>query len=270
VDVQLGQVTVPNFTASGAATASMQGLRRFGIELVRRYHRQTVTADAPVPGEPALFVCNHGFGGIIDLNVLAMLATLEELHVTRPVTYLTHQAAWTLKVGPLLETIGARPASRRTAIEAFAAGRHVCVFPGGDVDAGKAFADRNKIVFAGRSGFARLAIDAGVPIVPIVTAGAGESLFVLTDGQRIAKTLRLHRLLRSRTLPVSLSAPWGLSIGVAGVLPYLPAPTKLRTRVLARIDPGPGEEPQQFADRVATAMQNALDDMTRARRPLLG
>ena len=79
--------------------------------------------------------------------------------------------------------------------------------------------------------------------------------------------MRLHRLLRARTLPVSLSAPWGLSVGL---LPYLPAPTKLTTRVLARIDPGPGEEPWQFADRVVTAMQSALDDMTRARRPLLG
>jgi 1-acyl-sn-glycerol-3-phosphate acyltransferase len=253
-----------------AATASMQALRWFGIELVRHYHRQTVTADAPLPDEPALLVGNHGFGGITDLNVLAMLAALEELHVTRPVTYLTHQLVWTFKAGPLLESIGARPASRVVAMEAFAAGQHVCVFPGGDVDAAKAFSDRNKIVFANSSGFARLAIDAGVPIVPVVTAGAGESLLVLTDGQRLARALRLHRLLRARTLPVSLSAPWGLSIGVAGVLPYLPAPTKLTTRVMARIDPGPGEEPQQFANRVATAMQSALDDMTRARRPLLG
>ena len=258
---------MPDLSDSAAATASMQALRRVGIALVRRYHRQTVTADAPVPDEPALLVCNHGFGGISDLNVLAMLAALEELQVTRPVTYLTHQLAWTLKVGPLLETIGARPASRGAAMAAFAAGRHVCVFPGGDVDAAKSFADRNKIVFAGRTGFARLAIDADVPIVPVVTAGAGESLLVLTDGQRLAKTLRLHLLLRARTLPVSLSAPWGLTIGL---LPYLPAPTKLTTRILARIDPRPGETPQQLADRVVTAMQSALDDMTRARRPLLG
>ena len=155
-------------------------------------------------------------------------------------------------------------------------GRHglprvfVVVFPGGDVDAMKPFEDRNRIVFGGRSGFARLAIENKVPIVPIVTAGAGESLLVLTSGQRLARAARLDKLLRLKTVPVTVSLPWGLNIGAVGVLPYLPLPTKLDTRVLAVIDQLDDEQPEHYAARIHAEMQRALTDMTRHRRPLLG
>lgn len=43
-----------------------------------------------------LFVANHGFGGIFDLNVFAVGATFEQLKLDRDVTILTHQVAWTL------------------------------------------------------------------------------------------------------------------------------------------------------------------------------
>ncbi len=153
---------------------------------------------------------------------------------------------------------------------AFERGNHVLVFPGGDVEQGKSFADRDKIVFAGRRGFARLAIDGGVPIVPVVTAGAGESLLVLSDGQRLARALRLDRTLRMKALPVSVSLPWGLSVGVVGLVPYLPLPTKLTTAVLDPMWPVDGESPDAFGDRVETTMQTALSTMTAGRTPLLG
>ena len=43
---------------------------------LRVYHRHEVRVDAPVPDRPVLFVCNHGFGGVIDLNVGAFVAAL--------------------------------------------------------------------------------------------------------------------------------------------------------------------------------------------------
>jgi hypothetical protein len=39
--------------------------------------------------------------------------------------------------------------------------------------------------------------------------------------------------LRLKAALVTVSLPWGLSIGAVGILPYLPLPTKLHTRVLA-------------------------------------
>lgn len=249
---------------------ALNALRHLAIEFVRRYHRLQIDVEAGALDEPVLFVANHGFGGVVDLNVMAVGAVVEDLKLTRPVTFLTHQLAWTLGVGPIVEHLGARPASRESAHEAFAEGHHVVVFPGGDVDAAKKFTDRNHIVFGGRSGFAQLAMDEGVSVVPIVTAGAGESLLVLSDGQRLARALRLDELLRVKALPTSLSLPWGLNTGAVGMLPYLPLPSKLHTRVLAAATARPDEDAKAYAERIHTLMQDALTEMTEHRTPLLG
>ena len=250
--------------------AALAAFRHRAVEFVRRYHRLEVDIEVTALRKPVLFVANHGFGGIFDLNVLAANAALEDLKLDRPVTFLTHQLAWTLGVGPFIEHLGARPASEESATEAFSAGNHVMVFPGGDLDAGKSFAHRNEIVFGGRSGFARLAIEQKVPIVPIVTAGAGESLLVLSDGKPLAKALRLDKLLRIKALPVSISLPWGVNIGAVGMVPYLPLPTKLHTTVLPAMKARRGEDAAGYADRVHAAMQDTLTAMTAHRRPLLG
>src|SRR5881628_861237 len=66
---------------SGAAYA----FRRLAIEFVRRYNRLEITADAEPLSGPVLFVANHGFGGIFDLNVFAVGATFEALKLNRDV-----------------------------------------------------------------------------------------------------------------------------------------------------------------------------------------
>ncbi len=249
---------------------TMAAFRKLGIEFVRTYNRLEIDTAEDSFDQPVLFVANHGFGGIFDLNVFATSAALEQLHLDRDVTILTHQLAWTLGVGRLIEPIGARPASVESAQDAFSRGEHVAVYPGGDIDAAKAWEDRNRIKFGGRTGFARLAIDNGVPIVPIVTAGAGESLFVISSGERLARATRLDKLLRLKSAPISVSLPWGLNIGVVGLLPYLPLPTKLQTRVLPVMPAASGEEPAEYAARIESAMQTALTEMTEGRTPLLG
>jgi 1-acyl-sn-glycerol-3-phosphate acyltransferase len=253
-----------------ALTTAAVALRRLGTEFVRRYHRLDIDAEQTEFSTPVLFVANHGFGGIFDLNVFATNATLDTLELDRPVTILTHQLAWTMGAGPLVEPLGARPARHDSAREAFAAGEHVLVFPGGDVDAAKTWEERNQIIFGGRSGFARLAMEHDVPIVPIVTAGAGESLLVISSGKRLAKALQLDKLLRIKALPLSVSLPWGLNVGAVGMLPYLPLPTKLATRVLRPIRADQDEEDDSYAERVQSVMQEALDEMTADRKPLLG
>lgn len=242
-----------------------------GVEaFLRTYHRHHVEIDAPLPATPALLVSNHGFGGVIDLNAMALVRVLHQLDVHENVTFLVHQVAWTLGAGRLVESMGGRPGSPEAVREAFAAGRHVAVFPGGDVDAAKAWGDRNTICFAGRSGFARIAMEHGVPIVPVVTAGAGETLFVLWDGQGLARALRLPKLLRMKALPVSVSIPWGLNVGAVGMLPYVPLPARLSTAVLPPMTAHEGETPADFAARVEAAMQDRLTELVHDRIPFLG
>ena len=247
-----------------------RALRAASVDAVRFYHRLEVSVAHPVPDTPVLFVANHGFGGVIDLNVFAFAAAYDELGVDRELITLTHQIAWTLHVEKLIEPFGARLAGMQTALDAFEQGKNVLVFPGGDVDALKDWRHRNEILFDGRTGFARLAVEAGVPIVPVVTAGAGESLLVLDSGRRLAKALGLDPAFRLETLPLSLSIPWGLNLGMVGMLPYLPLPTKLTTSVLEPMRPGADETVEEFAARVHVVMQAELDEMTEDRRPIIG
>ncbi|MEJ2865395.1 1-acyl-sn-glycerol-3-phosphate acyltransferase [Actinomycetospora flava] len=240
------------------------------VAVLRRYHRLDVTIDEPLPAAPALIVSNHGFGGIFDLNVFAAFAALRDPGVGGDLDILVHQVAWTLGGGPVLEELGCHPASRAAADEALCAGRHLLVLPGGDIDAFKAFPDRNRISFDGREGFARLAIQHEVPIVPLVTAGAGESLLVLSDGRRLAQALRLGRMFRLEAAPISLSVPWGLNVGAVGLLPYLPLPTKLATAVLPAVRRRSGETSSDLARRVETLMQAKLDDLTMDRTAFIG
>lgn len=225
---------------------------------------------AALPDQPALLVANHGFGGIFDLNVLAAVAAHHHSGDRRHAAILTHHLAWAIGLGGLLSKLGARRADLDSARTAFANAEHVLVFPGGDVDAFKPWHMRDKIVFAGRTGFARLAITTGVPVVPVVTAGGGESLICLSDGRRLARILRLDRTFRLKRLPVTLSLPWGFSIGVAGLLPYIPLPTKLRTTTLPAMWPYPDETAEHFADRIQCAMQREMDRLTAGRRVVLG
>ena len=264
------QLNLPDVSPSHAMATAAMALRQLGIEFVRRYNRLTVDVEPSALNGPVLFVANHGFGGIFDLNVFATYAALEQLELDRPVTALTHQLAWTLGVGPFIEPLGARPPSHDSAREAFGEGQHVLVFPGGDLDATKTWDERNQVVFGGRSGFARLAIEHDVPIVPIVTAGASESLLVISRGERLARALRVDKLLRIKALPLTVSLPWGVNVGAVGILPYLPLPTKLDTRVLPAVHAEPDEDPDAYAERVQSAMQSALDEMTANRKPLLG
>lgn len=254
---------------SETTPAWAHALRDSAEAWVARYHRHEVIVDAPIPGEPALIVGNHGFGGIFDLNVIAMSRTLRR-NTPRGLTYLVHQAAWTMGVGWLVEPLGCLQASAENASAGFGSGHHVVVFPGGDIEAGKPWQDRNKVMFGNRCGFARLAIEQGVPIVPVVTAGAGESLFVISDGQELAARLGMTKHFRLKTLPISLTFPWGLNAGLAGLAPYVPLPSKLVTAVLPPMRPLEGEDGTAFAARVESAMQQRMNELVAQRRFLLG
>jgi hypothetical protein len=94
-------------------------------------HRHEIDLDAPVPCEPVLFIGNHGFGRLVDLNVVAAARALRIAEVRRPTTALVHQVAWSLGAGRLVEAMGGGPASKANADAAFRAGHNLFVFPRG-------------------------------------------------------------------------------------------------------------------------------------------
>lgn len=256
------------FRATGELVGSL------ARDVVRKYHRLEVHGEVPDTPGPVLFVGHHGYGGLYDVNTFASWAVLLDIQPReRPLSSLAHGMIWTFRMGSFVAGLGCVPADTDSAMAALADGHDLLVFPGGDREAAKTFRERDRIRFHGRTGYARLAKEAGVPIVPIVVAGAGETAMVLSSGETLAKLTRVDKLLRMKAVPVALSLPFGLTVGLNGLpvpLPYLPLPAKLVAHVLPPMDSAEEESPRAYAARVETAMQAALSDLTKDRRFLRG
>jgi 1-acyl-sn-glycerol-3-phosphate acyltransferase len=118
-----------------------------------------------------------------------------------------------------------------------------------------------------------LALEAGVPIVPVVSIGGQETALFLSRGAGLARALRLDKLARLKVLPISLALPWGLNVGdFAG---HFPLPSKITVEALPPIDLekefGPDPDVDEVYDHVTAQMQEALDGLAAERRfPVLG
>jgi 1-acyl-sn-glycerol-3-phosphate acyltransferase len=149
----------------------------------------------------------------------------------------------------------------------------VLVYPGGDYETFRPTWHTDRIEFAGRKGFIRLALEQDVPIVPVVAVGGQETALFLTRGERLARLLQLDRLLRLKVLPISIALPWGLNVG--DLLGHIPMPAKLTIETLPAIDLrdefGPDPDVDDVYDHLIRLMQDTLDALASERRlPVLG
>jgi 1-acyl-sn-glycerol-3-phosphate acyltransferase len=240
--------------------------------IAKRYFRSEIKDLGRIPVGGALLVSNHSGGSTTtDLPTFAV-DFYDRFGYDRPLYTLSHDI---LSVGPakqFLQQLGFIPASRDNAARALASDAAVMVFPGGDYDATRPTLAQNVIDFNGRTGYVRTAIDAGVPIVPVVSIGGQETQFFLTRGTWLAKRIGLiKRLTRSEIVPIAVGFPFGVTLG--GV--NLPLPSKIVTQVLPAIDITArfGEDPEiaEVDAYVRKVMQKALDRLAKQRRfPVLG
>ena len=227
-----------------------------------------------IPEEgPVLLVGNHSGGNITPDTIVFSLAFNTYFGVERPFYQLAHNLVLTSPVGPFLRKFGTVAASQENARKALDSGAAVLVYPGGDWEVNRPTWEANRIDFAGRKGFIKLALDSGVPIVPIVSVGGQETAVFLSHGDRLAKLLRLDKLLRLKTLPVNLSLPWIVNIG--DFLGHLPLPAKITVQVMEPIDLSERYEPAPDIDRiyedVTGQMQDELNELAAERRlPVVG
>src|SRR4051812_5565704 len=129
-------------------------------------------------------------------------------------------------IGRYFRAMGVLPAAPDSIASALAAGHDVALWPGGEVDSLRPWTQRDQAVLGGRTGFIRMAISAGVPIVPIATVGGPDSMPVLSRGRNLAKALQLDKLARIKVMPLAIQAPWGIA---PAMIPEIPLPTKIRT-----------------------------------------
>jgi len=239
------------------------------------YFRAEVRDLGNVPADrPVLLVGNHSGGNMIVDTFVFSLAFSTFFGVERPFHQLAHNLAIAWPVaGGLLRKGGTMSASHEHAEKALEAGAPVLVYPGGDWETHRPSWEGDKIDFAGRKGFIRLALDAGVPIVPVVAIGGQETALFLSRGAGLARALRLDRMLRLKVLPVSIALPWGINVGdFAG---HFPLPSKITIEVLPPIDVerefGPDPDPDEVYEHVTALMQDALDGLAAERRfPVIG
>jgi 1-acyl-sn-glycerol-3-phosphate acyltransferase len=232
------------------------------------YFRAEVTGFDRVPEGPVLFVGNHSGGNMTPDSMVFMLAFNTYFGVERPVYALAHSlvTSWPV-LGRLAKRWGIVTAGPKAARAALDRGASVLVYPGGDVDTHRPWTARHEIRFDGRKGFLRIARDAGVPIVPVVSVGGQDTYLPLTDGRRVAELLRLDKIARLKVLPVSLAVPWGLNVG--DFLGHVPLPAKIRMEVLEPIDVverfGRDADSDEAYDYVVSRMQESLTALAAGR-----
>jgi len=166
-----------------------------------------------------MFISNHN-GGIMGPDLLCTLSVLWRLLTPQtPLYALAHDFAMRQfsPLGRLLQKVGAIAAGRDNAVRALADGGHLLVYPGGDLDAYRSFKRRNEIVLLPRTGFVKVAQAEGIPIVPIVAHGAHRSAYIFSEGESIARLLRLKEWARLQRFPLALALPWIFAPG-----PWLP------------------------------------------------
>lgn len=212
-----------------------------------------------LPAGPLMLVANHSGGtSIPDVWGLGA-AWYRHFGPERPLYVLCHDLLHAVPMfSRLFERLGVLRASLRCAREIIEGGRDVLIYPGGDLDTWRPYSKRYAVEFGHRTGFARLAIETGVRVVPIAHAGAHETLRVLTSGRSFARAIGLKRIARAEIWPIHLSFPWGLALGP---WPHVPFPARFRYLVGAPLRATPGVGEKEFAGQIEAAVQGQLTQL---------
>src|SRR3954453_5364760 len=244
--------------------------------LMDYWFRMEIGGGEPLPEPPVLLIGIHSGAPFVwdawtvGIQWWRRFGTDRVLHGT------AHDALMAAPViGDYFRRMGVLPAAPDSISSALAAGHDVALWPGGEIDSLRSWGRRDEAVLAGRKGFVRMAIKAGVPIVPIATVGGPDSMPVLFTGRRLARLLQLDKLARLKMFPFAIQAPWGIA---PAMLPEFPLPTKIRTALQDPIelddDPERAKDDayvDEKYDEVQAALQHGMDALARRRRfPVFG
>ena len=244
--------------------------------LMDYWFRMEIEGWEELPEPPVLLVGIHSGAPFVWDAWTVGIQWWRRFGSERPLHGTAHDALMAAPlIGDYFRRMGVLPAAPDSIATALAEGHDVALWPGGEIDSLRPWTDRDEAVLAGRKGFVRMAIKAGVPIVPIATVGGPDSMPVLFRGRRLAKALQLDKVARLKMFPIALSAPWGLG---PAMLPELPLPTKIRTAfqppVMLSKDPAKAKDDRYVAakyEEVRQSIQGGMDVLARRRRfPVFG
>jgi 1-acyl-sn-glycerol-3-phosphate acyltransferase len=208
---------------------------------------------------PALVVANHG--GVVPWDALVLRHALRREQPGRELRPLLDDRECALPVfGRFAIRAGAVRASPENVEALLREGALVGVFPEGSSAATRPWRDRYRIQRFGRGGFAKLALRAGVPIVPCAIVGAEEATPAIARTGWLAERLGL---------PFLSASPF-LRVGQAGLVPL---PSKWSIRFGEPIAPEGGSEAANdpaavlgLTEAVRSRVQAMLDEDVAGRR----
>ncbi|MGD1111237.1 MAG: lysophospholipid acyltransferase family protein [Mycobacterium sp.] len=236
--------------------------------LASLYFRADVRGLHRIPAEgPVLLVGNHSGGNVPADTFVFTLAFCSYFGVERPFYQLAHNLVAMYPALRGLRKFGTVAASRENARLALESGAAVLVYPGGDYEVYRPSWQRHVVELGGRTGFVRLARETAVPIVPVASVGGQETALFLGREQWLAKLLMLDKVLRLKSVPISVALPWGLNI--TDWLGHIPLPAKIVIEVQEPIEVN--HDDQAVYDKVVASLQAGVDRLAAERRfPVIG
>jgi 1-acyl-sn-glycerol-3-phosphate acyltransferase len=140
-----------------------------------------------LPREGAvLIVGNHTVYGLVDIPMLGLSILDGTGRMVRGLGDHNHFALPIWR--DVLTRLGAVRGTRENCAELFRRGEAVLVFPGGGREVMKRKGERYKLVWKERVGFAKLAIEHGVPIVPLASVGVDDMFEIVVDAAEILRS----------------------------------------------------------------------------------
>ena len=188
-----------------------------------------------IPDGQVLLIGSHN-GGLAAPDTLMMTYEwFRQFGPERPIYALMEPRMWqalpaVARLAAHMGALRAEPTITRAALEQ---GASLLIYPGGAKDVFRPYALRHRIHLNGQRAFVKLALEAELPIVPLISYGAHATLIVLAEIHDQLEALAQGHFpwplgFDPGVFPIYLGWPWGLAIGP---LPNIPFPHPLHTRV---------------------------------------
>jgi 1-acyl-sn-glycerol-3-phosphate acyltransferase len=143
------------------------------------------TENVPRTG-PVLIAGNHTVYGLLDIPMLGLALYEKTGRLVRGLGDHTHFALPVWR--DFLHRLGGVRGTRENCARLFQRGEAVLVFPGGGREVMKRKGEKYALIWKERVGFVRLAIEHGVPIVPLASVGVEEMFEIVADAEDLLRS----------------------------------------------------------------------------------
>jgi 1-acyl-sn-glycerol-3-phosphate acyltransferase len=157
------------------------------IQPLKRLLSPVAIGTDHIPREgPVLLIGNHTIYGMVDIPMLGLEIYEKTGRTVRGLADHNHFALPIWR--DLLRQIGAVRGTREVCGRLLESGEAVLVFPGGGREVMKHKHERYRLIWKERIGFARMAIEYGVPIVPFASVGVEDMFEIVIDAEDILRS----------------------------------------------------------------------------------